>query len=341
MTDKKLKRPLYLDYAATTPVDKRVIASMNTCLSLEDCFGNPASSHVYGVGARNQVEAARENVARLLNTTARTLIFTSGATESNNLALKGVANFYQNKGRHIVTCQSEHRAVLDPCQYLEAQGFTVTYLRPNALGLIDINEFEAALRVDTILVSIMQVNNETGVIQDISTLSAITRKHGILFHMDAAQSVGKIPIDLQKLPIDLLSCSAHKVYGPKGIGALYINDNPRVKLMPLLHGGSQERKLRAGTLPTHQIVGMGEAFRIAKTEMDTEIERLQSLRDLLWQGISHLPNIALNGHPTQCVPGIINLHFKDKEKQTLLHALKDLAISNASACNSIVRLSLL
>lgn len=330
-----LKKPIYLDYAATTPVDKRVIAKMNDYLSIEGHFGNTASNHAYGVSAHDAVVQARENIAHLLNTTARNIIFTSGATESNNLAIKGVADFYQGRGKHIITSQSEHRSVLDSLAYLETKGFLVTYLQPNEDGLITLDQLEAAIQKDTILVSIMHVNNETGVIQDIAKIGKLTRRLGILFHVDAVQSVGKLSINLQEIQVDLLSLSAHKLYGPKGIGALYINDNPRVKLTPLLHGGNQERKFRSGTLPTHQIVGMGEAFQIAGSEMTKEVAHLKNLQDLLWEGIKDLSSIVLNGHPIQRVPNILNIQFKNLKKEEMVKAFEGVAISNASACNSI------
>jgi len=328
------KKPIYLDYAATTPVDPRVAQKMGDCLSAEGSFGNPASLHPFGTEALEKVENARKYIARLLHVAARQIIFTSGATEANNLAIKGVADFYLERGKHIVTLQTEHPAVLDTCAYLERKGFSVTYLRPKKNGLLDFDVFEAALREDTILVSIMHVNNETGVIQDIDSIGRITRRRGIFFHVDAAQSVGKIPIDLQKLKVDLMSLSAHKIYGPKGIGALYINDTPRVRLIPQLHGGGQERKMRAGTLATHQIIGMGEACRILLEDLGADLIKIKKLRDLFWEGIKNLPATFLNVELDTTLPSILNVRFESMEKQALITAFKRLAFSTASACNS-------
>lgn len=329
-----LEPPIYLDYAATTPVDPRVIKKMIPFLGqAAGCYGNASSTlHPFGQRAAQAITEAREAVASLLNTQSKNIYWTSGATESINLALKGAALFYKRRGNHIVTCQTEHRVVLDTCAYLAEQGFEITYLKPDKQGLIEVDHFKAALKPNTILVSLLQVNNETGVIQDIATLSRITRERGILFHVDAAQSVGKIPIDLQNLPVDLMSFSAHKVYGPKGVGALYLNDNPRVRLIPQLQGGGQEQGIRPGTLPTHQIVGMGEAFRLAEAEFSLESKRRVSLKDRFWQGIADLPGIALNGHPTARVPEILNIRFAGIEKTAFLARLSGLAISAAAAC---------
>jgi len=341
-----LNKPIYLDYAATTPVDPKVVQCMMSYLSQEGHFGNPASQHEYGKAALQAIEEARSSVAALLSTVPRNIIFTSGATEANNLALKGAALFYQRLGNHIVTSETEHRAVLDPCQHLAQQGFEVTYLKPDRQGLIKLEDIESALKQETRLVSIMHVNNETGIIQDIEAIGEMTRKKGILFHVDASQSVGKIPLDLQKLKVDLLSFSAHKMYGPKGIGALYIGDRPLVKLVPQCHGGSQERKLRAGTLPTHQIVGLGEACKMAKEALDCEAQLAMtgealamtgSLRARLWEGIKDLPGVHLNGHfdASKHAAHILNICFAKIEKERLLEVFKGLAISNASACNAI------
>lgn len=323
-----------MDYAATTPIDKRVLEKMLPFLSSEaGYYANATSnSHILGQKVATAIEEARSQVASLLNTDPKNLIFTSGATESINLALKGAALFYKRFGNHIITCQTEHRATLDTCAQLAQEGFEITYLKTRPDGLIDVDQFIAALKPDTRLVSIMLVNNETGVLQDIASLAAITRERGIIFHVDAAQAAGKTPINLQQLPIELMSFSAHKLYGPKGIGALYIGDNPKVRLQPQMHGGGQERGLRAGTLATHQILGMGAAFAIAKTEMPAESKRLHAYRKKLWSGISTLPGVYLNGHASQHVPGILNICFADIEKEVLLASLAEIAISSASAC---------
>lgn len=326
---------IYLDYAATTPLDSRVLKKMLPFLSqTEFGFANAASTHILGKMASEAIEEARSAVGKLINAKSTNIIWTSGATESNNLCLKGIAHFYQRNGKHIITSQTEHPSVLDTCAQLTREGFEISYLKPNPQGLIEAEQLEQALRPDTILVSIMQVNNETGVIQNIPALANLTRKRGIFFHMDATQGAGKIPIDVEALPVDLISFSAHKIYGPKGIGALYVNSNPKVRLMPQIHGGRQEQQLRAGTLPTHQIVGMGEACKIAKEEMLKESQQLLRFRDMLWNGICDLPGVYLNGYPTQCVPGILNIRFENIEKDLLLERLSKLAISNASACMS-------
>lgn len=331
----ELKLPIYLDYMATTPADPRVKEKMLECLDREGNFGNAASrTHQYGWLADDAVEKARVQVAELINADPREIIWTSGATEADNLALKGAALFYQRKGKHIVTCKTEHKAVLDTCHYLESQGFEITYLPPQKSGLLDLNILKENLRDDTILVSVMHVNNEIGVIQDIASIGELTRPRGILLHVDAAQSAGKIPIDLKQLKVDLMSFSGHKIYGPKGIGALYVRREPRVRLQPLIHGGGHEQGLRSGTLPTHQIVGMGEAFHIAKAEMIAESKRIRQLRDKLWAGINKLPEIYLNGDYEVRVPGNLNVSFGYVEGESLLVALKDLAVSTSSACTS-------
>ncbi|MBT1062802.1 IscS subfamily cysteine desulfurase [Bowmanella sp. Y26] len=331
-----MRKPVYLDYAATTPVDPRVADVMMKHLTMDGIFGNPASrSHKYGWQAEEAVDVARNQIAELVNADAREIIFTSGATESNNLAIKGVAHQYGEKGRHIVTITTEHKAVLDVCAELEEQGFELTYLSPDKDGLVDAQQFAAALRDDTILASVMHVNNEIGVCQDIHALGEICRARGILFHVDAAQSAGKEPIDLQSLPVDLMSFSAHKVYGPKGIGALYVRRKPKVQLHALIHGGGHERGMRSGTLATHQIVGMGEAFALARQEMAEEGVRLLALRKKLWAGIQDIQGIVLNGHATLRVAGNLNISFADVEGEALLMSLKDLAVSSGSACNSV------
>jgi cysteine desulfurase len=325
--------PLYMDYSATTPVDPRVAARMIPFLTEQ--FGNPASrSHEYGWTAEAAVEKAREQVAALVNADPKEIVWTSGATESNNLALKGAAHFYSAKGKHIVTVQTEHKAVLDTVRELERQGFSATYLDPEPNGLLDLEKLKAALRPDTTIVSVMHVNNEIGVIQDIAAIGEICRERGILFHVDAAQSTGKVAIDLQKLKVDLMSFSAHKTYGPKGIGALYVRRKPRVRLEAQMHGGGHERGMRSGTLATHQIVGMGEAFRIAAEEMVAENERIRSLRDRLWAGLSTMEEVYLNGDMKQRVPHNLNVSFNFVEGESLIMAIKDMAVSSGSACTS-------
>ncbi|ORM78371.1 IscS subfamily cysteine desulfurase [Pantoea deleyi] len=330
-----MKLPIYLDYAATTPADPRVASKMMQFLTLDGTFGNPASrSHRFGWQSEEAVDVARNQIAELVNADPREIVFTSGATESDNLAIKGAAHAHQARGRHIITSQTEHKAVLDSCQQLEREGFTVTYLTPAADGIISPDQLRAALRDDTILVTLMQVNNETGVIQDIAAFGELCRERGILFHVDATQSVGKLPIDLSVLPVDLMSFSAHKLYGPKGIGALYVRRKPRVQIAAQIHGGGHERGMRSGTLPVHQIAGMGEAYRIAAEERETEMARLQGLRLRLWEGISMLPGVSLNGSLQQGAPNILNLSFADVEGESLIMALKDLALSSGSACTS-------
>ena len=326
-------RPIYLDYSATTPVDPRVVEKMVPWLY--DNFGNPASrSHAFGWESEEAVERAREEVAKLVNADPREIVWTSGATESDNLAIKGAANFYAERGKHIITVKTEHKAVLDTCRELERQGFEVTYLDVKDNGLIDLDTFKAALRPDTVLVSVMMVNNEIGVIQDVETLGEICREKGIIFHVDAAQATGKVEIDLQKLKVDLMSFSAHKTYGPKGIGALYVRRKPRIRIEAQMHGGGHERGFRSGTLATHQIVGMGEAFRLAREEMGTENERIRMLRDRLWNGLSQIEEVYLNGDMDQRVPHNLNVSFNYVEGESLIMAIKELAVSSGSACTS-------
>ena len=330
-----MKLPIYLDYSATTPVDPRVAEKMMQCLTLDGIFGNPASrSHRFGWQAEEVVDEARNHIADLIGADPREIVFTSGATESNNLAIKGIAHFYQKQGKHIITCKTEHKAVLDPCRYLEGEGFEVTYLDPQPNGLVTLQQLEAAMRDDTILVSLMHVNNEIGVIQDVAAIGELCRARKIFFHVDGAQSVGKIPVDVEAMKIDLLSMSAHKIYGPKGIGALYVRRKPRVRLEAQMHGGGHERGMRSGTLATHQIVGMGEAFRIAKQEMVAEEARIQQLRDRLWQGLQQIEEVHLNGDLEHRVPGNLNVSFNYVEGESLIMALKDLAVSSGSACTS-------
>jgi len=331
-----MKLPVYLDYSATTPVDPRVAEKMCHYLTLDEGrFGNPASrSHKFGWDAEKAVEEARQHVANLVNADPREIIWTSGATESDNLAIKGAAHFYSKKGKHLVTCKTEHKAVLDTCRQLEREGFEVTYLDPEPNGLVDLDKLTAALRDDTILVSIMHVNNEIGVIQDIKAIGEITRARKIIFHVDAAQSVGKVPIDLEEMKVDLMSFSAHKIYGPKGMGALYVRRKPRVRLEAQMHGGGHERGMRSGTLATHQIVGMGEAFRIATGEMASENERVHMLRDRLWDGLRDMEEVYINGDLEHRVAGNINISFNFVEGESLIMALKDLAVSSGSACTS-------
>jgi cysteine desulfurase len=330
-----VKLPIYLDYAATTPVDPRVAEKMCTYLTTDGIFGNPASrSHSFGWQAEEAVEEARAHVAALVNASPKEIVWTSGATESDNLAIKGAAHFYQKKGKHIITCKTEHKAVLDTCRQLEREGFDVTYLDPEPSGLLDLEKFKAALRDDTAVVSIMHVNNEIGVIQDIKALGEICRERGIIFHVDAAQSAGKVPIDLDDLKVDLMSFSAHKIYGPKGIGALYVQRKPRVRIEAQMHGGGHERGMRSGTLATHQIVGMGEAFRIAREEMATENERVLMLRNRLWEGLNRAQEVYLNGDLEHRVAGNLNVSFNFVEGESLMMAVKDLAVSSGSACTS-------
>lgn len=327
--------PIYLDYLSTTPVDPRVVDAMTRCLSPEGNFGNPASrSHVFGWKAEEAVEAARCQVAELLNADPREIVWTSGATESDNLAIKGVAHFYQKKGKHIVTSKIEHKAVLDTCRQLEREGFEVTYLEPNQAGITTPDMVAAALRDDTILVSIMHANNEIGVVNDIAGIGEVTRAAGVLYHVDAAQSAGKVAIDLEVMKVDLMSLSGHKMYGPKGIGALYVRRKPRVRIEAQTHGGGHERGMRSGTLPTHQIVGMGEAARIAREEMAAEATRLKALRYRFWDGVKDMPEVHINGDAEQRLPGALNVSFAFVEGESLIMSLRDLAVSSGSACTS-------
>ena len=328
-----MKQPIYLDYSATTPVDPRVAAKMIPFLT--ENFGNAASrSHSYGWTSEEAVESAREEVAKLVNCDAKEIVWTSGATESINLALKGAANFYQTKGKHVITIKTEHKATLDTVRELERQGFEATYLDVKTDGLIDMAAFKAALRADTILVSVMMVNNEIGVIQPIAEIGEICRERGIIFHVDSAQATGKVPIDLQTLKVDLMSFSAHKTYGPKGMGALYVRRKPRIRLEAQMHGGGHERGFRSGTLATHQIVGMGEAFRIARLEMATENERIRMLRDKLLAGVKGMEEVYVNGDMENRVPHNLNVSFNFVEGESLIMGIKELAVSSGSACTS-------
>jgi cysteine desulfurase len=330
-----VKTPIYLDYSATTPVDPRVAERMCSYLTPQGQFGNPASrSHVFGWQADEAVEEARANVAALVNADPKEIIWTSGATESDNLAIKGAAHFYKKKGRHIVTLKTEHKAVLDSCRQLEREGYEVTYLEPGSNGLLDLEKFKQALRDDTVVVSVMHVNNEIGVIQDVEAIGELCRERKIIFHVDAAQSAGKVPIDLQTLKVDLMSFSAHKIYGPKGIGALYVRRKPRVRLEAQMHGGGHERGLRSGTLATHQIVGMGEAFRLAREEMAVDNERILALRNRLLDGFKGVEEVYINGDLDHRIAGNLNVSFNYVEGESLIMALKDLAVSSGSACTS-------
>jgi cysteine desulfurase len=324
-----------MDYSASTPVDPRVAEKMMACLTPDGNFGNPASrSHLFGWKAEEAVETARRNVADLIGADPREIVWTSGATESDNLAIKGVAHFYHKKGKHIITSKIEHKAVLDATRQLEREGYEVTYLTPGSDGLISPQMVADALREDTILVSLMHINNEIGTITDIAAIGELTRKHGVLFHVDAAQSAGKIPLDMQEMKVDLLSLCAHKIYGPKGVGALYVRRKPRVRIEAQIHGGGHERGMRSGTLATHQIVGMGEAFRIAKEEMESEKQRLISLRDRFWTQIQDMEEVYVNGSFDERYPGNLNVSFAFVEGESLLMSLKDLAVSSGSACTS-------
>lgn len=330
-----MKRPIYLDYAATTPVDPRVADKMMSCLTLDGNFANPASrSHIYGWKAEEAVELARRQVADLVGADPREIVWTSGATESDNLAIKGVAHQHARRGRHIITSLIEHKAVIDTCRQLEQEGFEITWLKPDAKGLIQPTQVAEALREDTILVSLMQVNNEIGTITDIEAIGEITREHGALLHVDAAQSAGKLPIDLSRMQVDLMSFCAHKLYGPKGIGALYVRSKPRVRIEAQIHGGGHERGMRSGTLATHQIVGMGEAFRIAAAELSEESDRILALRRRLWSRIAELPGVSLNGDEQQRIAGNLNIAVAGVDGELLLMALKDIAVSTGSACTS-------
>lgn len=327
--------PIYFDYSATTPVDPRVAQKMSECLTLEANFGNPASrSHLFGWKAEEAVETARRHVADLLNCDPREIVWTSGATEADNLAIKGAAHFYSKKGKHIITSKIEHKAVLDSCRQLEREGFEVTYLDPAASGLISPELVAEAIRPDTILVSLMHVNNEIGVINDIAAIGEITREKGVIFHVDAAQSTGKVDIDLEAMKVDLMSLTAHKIYGPKGIGALFVRRKPRVRIEPQMHGGGHERGMRSGTLATHQIVGMGEAYRIAKEEMHEENARVLALRNRLLEGLKDIEEVYVNGDLDHRVAGNLNISFNFVEGESLMMALRDLAVSSGSACTS-------
>jgi len=328
-------KPIYLDYSATTPVDKRVAEKMMHYLTMDGEFGNPASrSHVYGWVSEAAVDLARKQVADLINADPREIVWTSGATESDNLAIKGAAHFYSKKGKHIITCKTEHKAVLDTCRQLEREGFEVTYLDPENNGLIDLGKLEAAIRPDTTLISIMHVNNEIGVIQDIAAIAKIAHEHKVIFHTDAAQSAGKVPIDVKAMDIDMLSLSAHKIYGPKGIGALFVRRKPRIRIEAQMHGGGHERGMRSGTLAVHQIVGMGEAFKIAKDEMAEETARILKLRTRLLDGFKDMEEVYVNGDLQHRIAGNINISFNFVEGESLIMALKDLAVSSGSACTS-------
>ena len=330
-----MKLPIYMDYAATTPVDPRVAEKMMQYLTPNGIFGNPASrSHKFGWQAEEAVDIARNQIADLIGADSREIVFTSGATEADNLAIKGAAHFNKAKGKHIITCKTEHKAVLDTCRQLEREGYEVTYLAPESNGILDLDKLAAAMRSDTTVVSIMHVNNETGVIQDIEKIGEMCRERGIVFHVDATQSVGKLPIDLSKLKVDLMSFSGHKIYGPKGIGGLYVRRKPRVRIEAQMHGGGHERGMRSGTLPVHQIVGMGEAYRIARKEMATEMPRLLALKNRLWNGLKDIEEVYLNGSLEHSVPNILNVSFAYIEGESLMMALKDLAVSSGSACTS-------
>jgi cysteine desulfurase len=330
-----MKFPIYLDYSATTPVDPRVAEAMCACLTPDGTFGNPASrSHYYGWEAEKLIDQARADVAALINANPKEIVWTSGATESDNLAIKGAAHFYQKKGKHIITVKTEHKAVLDTCRQLEREGFEVTYMDVQANGLLDLDAFKAAIREDTILASVMHVNNETGVIQDIAALGEICRDNKVIFHVDAAQSAGKVDIDLAEMKVDLMSFSAHKIYGPKGIGALYVRRKPRIRIEAQMHGGGHERGMRSGTLATHQIVGMGEAFRIAREEMAAENARIMQLRNKLYDGLKDMEEVYVNGDLDQRIAGNLNISFNFVEGESLMMALKDMAVSSGSACTS-------
>lgn len=330
-----MQKPIYLDYLATTPVDPRVAEKMIECLTVEGNFGNPASrSHLFGWKAEEAVEAARRQVADLINADPREIVWTSGATESDNLAIKGVAHFYQKKGKHIVTSKIEHKAVLDTCRQLEREGYEVTYLDPGSNGLITPEAVADALREDTILVSIMHANNEIGTVNDIAGIGEVTRAAGVLFHVDAAQSAGKVPIDVEAMKVDLMAISGHKMYGPKGVGVLYVRRKPRVRLEAQMHGGGHERGMRSGTLATHQIVGLGEAARLAAAEMSAETARLAALRQRFWDGIKDIEEVHINGDAEAHLPGAINVSIAFVEGESLIMSLKDLAVSSGSACTS-------
>jgi cysteine desulfurase len=333
MTKDIARKPIYLDYSSTTPIDPRVAEKMIPFIT--EHFGNPASrSHSFGWTAEEAVEEARDEVAKLVNADPREIVWTSGATESNNLAIKGASHFYSTKGKHILTVATEHKAVIDAVRELEREGYTATYLEPEPNGMVDLEKFKKAIRPDTVLASVMIVNNEIGVIQDIEALGNICREHNIIFHVDAAQATGKVDIDLEKLPVDLMSFSAHKTYGPKGIGALYVRRKPRIRIEAQMHGGGHERGMRSGTLATHQIVGMGEAFRIARIEMQLENERIRKLRDKLLHGLQDMEEVYVNGDLKHRIPHNLNISFNYVEGESLIMAVKDIAVSSGSACTS-------
>ena len=330
-----MRVPIYFDYAATTPVDPRVAQKMSECLLAEGNFGNPASrSHKFGWEAEEAVEIARRQIADLIHADPREIVWTSGATESDNLAIKGIAHFYKGRGQHIVTSKIEHKAVLDTCRHLEREGFEVTYLEPGTDGIIEPKQVEEAIREDTILVSIMHVNNEIGVTNDIAAIGEVCRAKKVFFHVDAAQSAGKVDINLEEMKVDLMAFSGHKIYGPKGVGVLYVRRKPRVRLEAQMHGGGHERGMRSGTLATHQLVGMGEAFRIAKDEMAEEQVRLTALRKRLWEGLNDMEEVHINGSPDHRAPGFLNVSFNFVEGESLIMSLSDLAVSSGSACTS-------
>jgi cysteine desulfurase len=330
-----MKKPVYLDYAATTPVDPQVAEKMMQFLTLEGQFGNPASrSHRYGWQAEEAVDIARNQVASLIHADPREIVWTSGATESDNLAIKGIAERYKDQGKHIITTAIEHKAVIDTCLHLQSQGFEISFIKPDAQGFVQPEDIAKAIRQDTILVSVMAVNNETGMIQDINSIGTICRQNDILFHVDAAQAIGKIPFNVKELPIDLASFSSHKVYGPKGMGALYVRRSPKVSIAPQIHGGGHERGMRSGTLPTHQIVGMGEAFAIAQTKLSEEMTQLKSLKMRFWNSLNELDDIYFNGDISKTAPGIMNVSIGGVDGETLLMSLHNLAVSSGSACNS-------
>ncbi|QDC80438.1 IscS subfamily cysteine desulfurase [Candidatus Methylopumilus universalis] len=333
MTKDLARKPIYLDYSSTTPIDPRVAEKMIPFIT--EHFGNPASrSHSFGWTAEEAVEEARDEVAKLVNADPREIVWTSGATESNNLAIKGASHFYSTKGKHILTVATEHKAVIDAVRELEREGYTATYLEPEPNGMVDLEKFKKAIRPDTVLASVMIVNNEIGVIQDIEALGNICREHNVIFHVDAAQATGKVDIDLEKLPVDLMSFSAHKTYGPKGIGALYVRRKPRIRIEAQMHGGGHERGMRSGTLATHQIVGMGEAFRIARIEMQLENERIRKLRDKLLHGLQDMEEVYVNGDLKHRIPHNLNISFNYVEGESLIMAVKDIAVSSGSACTS-------
>jgi cysteine desulfurase len=333
MTKDIARKPIYLDYSSTTPIDPRVAEKMIPFIT--EHFGNPASrSHSFGWTAEEAVEEARDEVAKLVNADPREIVWTSGATESNNLAIKGASHFYSTKGKHILTVATEHKAVIDAVRELEREGYTATYLEPEPNGMVDLEKFKKAIRPDTVLASVMIVNNEIGVIQDIEALGNICREHNVIFHVDAAQATGKVDIDLEKLPVDLMSFSAHKTYGPKGIGALYVRRKPRIRIEAQMHGGGHERGMRSGTLATHQIVGMGEAFRIARIEMQLENERIRKLRDKLLHGLKDMEEVYVNGDLKHRIPHNLNISFNYVEGESLIMAVKDIAVSSGSACTS-------